>query len=153
MYFCLLCEIWFSFEFLDAISKSYNFNLVQHTLSLSFFKIHTRFQNCYLWFLEAVEFYVHQQHWKTKFNRKRIFIINFKRRCLWWIDRSSHRRCSIKNVFLKISQNSQGNICARVSSFLTKLQAMYLRTSFLQNTYGRLLLYRNIGNTITMGHK
>ena len=35
--------------------------------------------------------------------------------------RSSHQRCSIK-VFLKISQNSQENTCARVS-FLIKLQA------------------------------
>ena len=32
------------------------------------------------------------------------------------------RRCSVKKVFLKISQNSQENTCARVS-FLMKLQA------------------------------
>ena len=32
------------------------------------------------------------------------------------INRSSHQRCSIKKVFLKISQNSQENTCARVSS-------------------------------------
>ena len=32
------------------------------------------------------------------------------------------QRCSIKKVFLKISQNSQENTCARVS-FLIKLQA------------------------------
>ena len=36
--------------------------------------------------------------------------------------RSSHQRCSIKKVFLKISQNLQENTCARVS-FLIKLQA------------------------------
>ena len=35
--------------------------------------------------------------------------------------RSSHQRCSIKKLFLKFSQNSQGNTCARVS-FLIKLQ-------------------------------
>ena len=35
--------------------------------------------------------------------------------------RSSHHRCSIKKVSLKISQNSQENTCARVS-FLIKLQ-------------------------------
>ena len=35
--------------------------------------------------------------------------------------RSSHQRCSIKKVFLKILQNSQENTCARVS-FLIKLQ-------------------------------
>ena len=43
--------------------------------------------------------------------------------------RSSHQRCSKKKVFLKMQQNSQENICAR-----------FLRTPFLQNTSGRLLL-------------
>ena len=33
-----------------------------------------------------------------------------------------HQRCSIRKIFLKISQYSQENTCARVS-FLTKLQA------------------------------
>ena len=32
-------------------------------------------------------------------------------------------RCSVKKVFLEISQNSQENTCARVS-FLIKLQAL-----------------------------
>ena len=32
------------------------------------------------------------------------------------------QRCSVKKVFLEVSQNSQENICARVS-FLMKLQA------------------------------
>ena len=36
--------------------------------------------------------------------------------------RSSHRKCSVKNVFLEISLNSQEKTCARVS-FLIKLQA------------------------------
>ena len=39
--------------------------------------------------------------------------------------RSNHRRCSVKKVFLEISQNSQENTCARVS-FLIKLQALQL---------------------------
>ena len=39
------------------------------------------------------------------------------------------RKCSVKKVFLKISQNSQENTCARLS-FLIKLQA------FLQNASG-----------------
>ena len=38
------------------------------------------------------------------------------------LNRSSHRRCSIKKLFLKISQNSQENTCPRVS-FLIKLQS------------------------------
>ena len=37
------------------------------------------------------------------------------------ISRSSRRRCSVKKVFLKILQNLQENICARVS-ILKKLQ-------------------------------
>ena len=73
--------------------------------------------------------------------------------------RSSYLRCSVKKVFLEISQNSQENTCAR-DSFLIKLQAnpatllkkslwyryfhvnfaKFLRTRFLQNTSGRLLL-------------
>ena len=36
--------------------------------------------------------------------------------------RSSHRRCSVKKVFLEISQNSQENTCARVP-FLIMLEA------------------------------
>ena len=71
--------------------------------------------------------------------------------------RSSHKRCSIKKVFLKISQNPQENTCARVS-FLKKLQAApatllkntlaqvfscefceFFKNTFLQNTPGRLL--------------
>ena len=71
--------------------------------------------------------------------------------------RSSHRRCSIKQVFLKVLQNSQENTCVGVS-FLIKLQfsglqkkrikyrcfpvifAKILKTLFLQNTYNQLLL-------------
>ena len=75
------------------------------------------------------------------------------------------QRCSVKKVFLKISQNSQENTCTRVS-FLIKLQtsglskksrpfrsslskksrrcpvsfAKILRTPFLKNTSRRLLL-------------
>ena len=40
------------------------------------------------------------------------------------------RRCSVKKVFLEISQNSQENTCARVS-FLIKLQALGLRPATL----------------------
>ena len=58
--------------------------------------------------------------------------------------RSSHWRCSITKVFLKISQNSQGYICSRVYFLIKKLWhrcfhvnfAKYLRTRFLQNTSG-----------------
>ena len=37
----------------------------------------------------------------------------------WWLQGAVVQRCSVKKVFLKISQNSQENTCARVS-FLKK---------------------------------
>ena len=40
--------------------------------------------------------------------------------------RSSHQRCSVKNVFLQISQNSEENTCAR-ASLLIRLQARDLQ--------------------------
>ena len=43
--------------------------------------------------------------------------------------RSSHRRCFIKSVFLKISQNSKESICAR-ALFLIKLQGPSLNIFF-----------------------
>ena len=64
--------------------------------------------------------------------------------------RSSNLRCSIKKVFLEISQNSQENICARDLKKNLKKNlwhrcfpvnfAKFLRTPFLQSTSGRLLL-------------
>ena len=51
--------------------------------------------------------------------------------------RSSHRRRSIKKVFLKISQNLHENSCVR--GFSCEFYEMFKGT-FLQNTSGRLLL-------------
>ena len=83
------------------------------------------------------------------------------------------QRCSVKKVFLEISQNSQENTCARVS-FLIKLQdsglrtatllkkrlwhrcfpvnfVKFLRTPFLQNTssgcFSNFTLYFNVLKT------
>ena len=65
--------------------------------------------------------------------------------------RSSHRGCSVEKVVLEMSQNSHENTCARVS-LLTLLKkrlwhrclhvnfAKFLKTTFPQNTSGRLLL-------------
>ena len=52
-------------------------------------------------------------------------------------DRSSLQRCSLKKMFLKFSQNSQENICARVS-FLVKFQAFLypLKTSGNLDVFG-----------------
>ena len=69
---------------------------------------------------------------------------------------SSHRKCSVRKGVLEISQNSLENICVRVnkvaglrsSTLFKKIPwhrcfpvnfAKFLRTSFSQNTSGRLL--------------
>ena len=44
---------------------------------------------------------------------------------LRFVTEAVSRKCSVKKVFLKISQNSQENTCARVSFFI-KLQAFAL---------------------------
>ena len=49
---------------------------------------------------------------------------------LYFITEPVVRRCSVKKVFLEITQNLQENTCARVSS-LIKLQASGLRSSTL----------------------
>ena len=80
--------------------------------------------------------------------------------------KSSHRRCSLKKVFLEISQNSQENTCATVH-FFNKVAGLllkkrlwhrrfpvsfvkFLRTPFLQNTSGRLLLKVRNCNFVTL---
>ena len=59
------------------------------------------------------------------------------------------QRCSVKKVFSEISQNSQQNICTKVSFSLKKRLwrrcfpvnfMKFLRTPFLQNNSGRLVL-------------
>ena len=42
------------------------------------------------------------------------------------IDRSSHRRFSIKKVFLQISQNSQENTCPRISPLRDSITGFFL---------------------------
>ena len=49
--------------------------------------------------------------WKVKFVYVAMVIKNNKKTA---IRTSSHRRCSRKKMFLKMSQNLQGNTCARV---------------------------------------
>ena len=61
--------------------------------------------------------------------------------------RSSHRRCSIKKVLLKISQNSQENACARVS-FLNKVPSLkpatLLKRDFGNSIIKRLIIYEKL---------
>ena len=65
------------------------------------------------------------------------------------LNRSSHYRCSVKKVFLEISQNSQENTCARVSFWIT-LQAsspssrhsdVFLKFDYLPKKVSDLTLY------------
>ena len=44
------------------------------------------------------------------------------------LKQSNHRRCSVKKVFLEISENSQENTCARVS-FFNKVAGLHLVTT------------------------
>ena len=44
------------------------------------------------------------------------------------------QRCSVKKVFLEISQNSQENACARVSYFEIKIPSMQKQNTFLHRT-------------------
>ena len=55
-----------------------------------------------------------------------------------WLLEAVAQSCSVKKVFLRISQNSQENTCARLSGtgvFLWILRK-FSRTPFLQNTSG-----------------
>ena len=76
--------------------------------------------------------------------------------------RSSHRKCSVKNYILKISQISQQNIVLEslfnnVAGFQEILQhgcfpmkfAKFLRTPILKNICERLLLFVSPQNTLT----
>lgn len=49
-----------------------------------------------------------------------------------WLEAVIQRR-SIKNVFLKVSLNSQENTCSRVNSLIIKLQPSGLHKSFSLN--------------------
>ena len=54
------------------------------------------------------------------------------------VSKAGVRRCAIKKVFLKISQNSQENTCARVS-FSIKLQ--FSRVIEMQKSKGKTQIY------------
>ena len=54
-------------------------------------------------------FYLFKMTWGVLENSFQMFFL--------FLDRSSRRSCSVKKVFLEISQNSQENTCARDSFF------------------------------------
>ena len=63
--------------------------------------------------------------------------------------RNSHRRYSIKKLFLKILQNWQENICVRVRHrFFPVIFTKFFKTRFLQNTSGQLLLMNRLNGQI-----
>ena len=64
------------------------------------------------------------QDWKTSliyFGETFVTLASSKSRKSYDIDRSSHQRCSIKKVFLKILQTSQENTCVRVSGLTAQM--------------------------------
>ena len=95
--------------------------------------------------------------WHRLWKSEKSWFASKQNECLW---RSGHPKGSLKKVFWEISQNSQENICAGISFFdkvklyrsatslKTRLQRSYflvnfvkfVRTPFLQNTTGWLLL-------------
>ena len=68
-----------------------------------------------------------------------------------YLSRSSPWRCSVKRVFLEISQNSQKNICARVS-FLIKLQAWPSGRLFLFFMELLIWIYMILSKTFPVGN-
>ena len=59
--------------------------------------------------------------------------------------KSNHRRCSVKNVFLKILQNWQKRTCVWVRhGFSTVTFTKLSKKLFLQNPSGRLLLMKKL---------
>ena len=62
------------------------------------------------------------------------------------------RKCSVKNIFLEISQNSQENTCVRVS-FLIKLQAAcnFIKKETLAQVFSREF-YKISKNTFFIKH-
>ena len=70
-------------------------------------------------------------------------------RVLWF--RSNHRMCSAKKVFLKASQNSQENTCAR-ASFLIKSQAPSLHVYWKRVSGTGVFLVNFFKNTFLIEH-
>ena len=74
--------------------------------------------------------------WKINFLMQFCTISSF----IWLLQiayhRSSHRRCSIKNVFLKISQNLQESTCVKIS-FLIKLHGNFIKRGTLAQVFSR----------------
>ena len=53
---------------------------------------------------------------------KQVFHMGNHMQKLYTMIRSSHQRCPIKKLFLKVSQNSQKNTCARISFLINRIK-------------------------------
>ena len=63
------------------------------------------------------------------------------------LGKSNHRRCLVKKVLLKILQNWQERTCVLVRLRFSNVSfTKVLRTLFLQNTSGQLLLMKKLGD-------
>ena len=64
--------------------------------------------------------------------------------------RSSHQRCSVKKVFLEVSQNSQENTCARVSFFNKAAAWKHLCQSLFFDKVANFIKKRDSGTGVFM---
>ena len=89
--------------------------------------------------IDVLEIHV---HFKMIILKQEQLLLNYTFKLKWWNIEALGQRCSVKKVFLEISQNWQENSCARFS-FLIKFRpvwhrcfpmnfAKFLRTLFLR---------------------
>ena len=57
------------------------------------------------------------------------------------LSRTVARICSVEKVFLKISQNSQENVCARVSPLIKIVQNFKKRTKLMYPKFQKNILF------------
>ena len=69
--------------------------------------------------IDVLEIHV---HFKMIILKQEQMFLNYTFKLKWWNIEAVGQRCSVKKVFLEISQNWQENSCTRFS-FLIKLQA------------------------------
>ena len=129
---------WYSREVLSPLLRTYYIyiDIMMYIVSLSYVNLLYRF------FLSI----------EARFLQKK-YLGNFTKYRGKHLQRSSHRRSSIKKVLLKLSQISQVNICATVS-FSIKLQAWRLQFYWKRDSGASVLLWtlQNFKNTSFTEH-
>ena len=101
MYSCFLREIWFLFDFLDAMLNAYNFILMQPTLSLLFLKHLFRFKivTCGFW-----------RQWNCEF-------INSTEKQSW-LQYSLRKQCPYSELFQLVFSRIQSK-CGKIRARIT----------------------------------